>query len=55
MKLQAFDSNCFLGKSSSGDDDTQNYLVFQLVLTCFKKSSNSIFEMETKRIVLWKH
>ena len=41
MKIQAFDSNYFCGKSRFEDDGTHNYLVFQLVIRCFEKNSNS--------------
>ena len=36
VKLQAFDSSYFRGKSHFEDDKTQNYLVFPLVHRCFK-------------------
>ena len=41
VKLQAFNSILFCGKSNFEDADMQNYLVFQLVLRYLKKSSNS--------------
>ena len=37
VKLQAFDSNYFPGKSHFEDDDKQNYFVFQPVIRYFKK------------------
>ena len=40
MKVQAFDSSYFHGKSNFEDDDTQYYLVFQPVYKYFKKSAN---------------
>ena len=36
VKLQAFDSICFCGKSNFEDNDTQKYLMFQLVFRYFK-------------------
>ena len=48
MKFQVFGSICFPGKSNFEDNDTQNYLLFQLVISKYflkkidisKKSSN---------------
>ena len=40
MKVQAFDSSYFHGKSNFEDDDTQYYLVFQPVYKYFKRSAN---------------
>ena len=40
VKLQAFDSSNLCGKSHFEDDDTQNFLLFQLVYKYFKKSPN---------------
>ena len=36
VKLQAFDSICFCGESNFEDNDTQKYLMFQLVFRYFK-------------------
>ena len=41
IKLQAFDSNYFCGKSHFEGDDTQNYLVFQPMYRYFKNIDNS--------------
>ena len=42
MKLQAFDSIYFLGKSHFEDDGMQNCLVLHAVHRCFKKIGNSV-------------
>ena len=34
--MQKFDSSCFRGKNYFGDDETQNYLVFQPIAKYFK-------------------
>ena len=41
IKLEAFDSSCFCGKSYFEDDGTQNYLVFQLMYRYFNKTGNT--------------
>ena len=48
IKLQAFDSSYFCGKSYFEDDGTQNYLVFQTIYKYFKKIGN------TDHISAWK-
>ena len=48
VKLQAFDSSCFSGKSYFEDDGKQKYLVFQLVHSFFKRIANS------DHILAWK-
>ena len=48
MKLQAFDSNYFHGKSHFGNDRAQNYLVYQPICRCYKKIG------DCKRILGWK-
>ena len=48
IKLQAFDSSYFRGKSHFYDDGTQNYLRFQPIYSYFKKIGN------TDRISSWK-
>ena len=48
MKLRAFDSSYFRGKSHSIDDGKKNYLVFQPVYRYFRKISN------TDHILAWK-
>ena len=35
-KLKTFDSSYFIGKSPFEEDGTQNYLVFQPIIGCFK-------------------
>ena len=40
-KLKTFDSGYFIGKSHSGEDGTQNYLVFQPVFRYFKMITNT--------------
>ena len=41
IKLQAFDSSYFWGKSHFEDDGTQNYLVFQSMYRYFKTIDNT--------------
>ena len=49
IKLQAFDSSYFRGKSYFVDNDgTQNYLVFQSMYKYFKKISNTDYISEWK-------
>ena len=48
MKLQAFDSNFFHGKSHFEDDGTQNFLVFQSVSRYFKTVTS------TGKVTAWK-
>ena len=48
VKLQAFDSRYFCGKSHFEDNGTQNYLVFQPVYKYFKKIANN------NHILAWK-
>ena len=48
MKLKAFDSSYFSGKSHFEDDGSQNYLLFQPVYRYFKNVSNS------ERVLAWK-
>ena len=40
-KLKTFGSNYFIGKSHFGEDDTQNYLVFQPMHRYFKMITNT--------------
>ena len=40
-KLKSFDSSYFIGKSHFGEDDTQNYLVFQPMHRYFKMITNT--------------
>ena len=40
-KLKTFDSSYFIGKSHFGEDDTQNYLVFQPMYRYFKVITNT--------------
>ena len=40
-KLKTFDSSYFIGKSHVGEDDTQNYLVFQPMYRYFKMITNT--------------
>ena len=47
-KLKTFGSNYFIGKSHFGEDDTQNYLVFQPMYRYFQMITN------TDYISLWK-
>ena len=52
-KLEKFDAACFRGKNCfDGDDGTQNYLVFQPMYKCFKRSvkgsTNYISSWESK-------
>ena len=42
VKLQAFDSTYFRGKSHFEDDETQNYLMFQPICGYFRKIGNSV-------------
>ena len=35
-KLKTFDSSYFIGKSHFDENGTQNYLVFQPIIRCFK-------------------
>ena len=48
-KLGTFDLIYFCGKSHFEDDDTQNYLVFQMAYRYFKTVSNN-----DAKILLWK-
>ena len=48
MKLKAFDSSYFSGKSHFEDDGSQNYLLFQPVYRYFKNVANS------ERVLAWK-
>ena len=48
IKLQAFNSICFRGKSQFEDDGTQNYILLQPIYRYFKKIDN------TNYISLWK-
>ena len=41
VKLHSFHSSYFCGKSHFGDDETQNYLVFQPIYRLFKKIGNT--------------
>ena len=41
VKLQAFDSSYFSGKSHFDDIDTQNYLLLQSIYKFFKRIANS--------------
>ena len=41
IKLEAFDSSYFCGKSHFEDDETQNYLVFQPMYRYFNKVGKS--------------
>ena len=41
VRLQGFDLSCFRSISQFEDDDTQNYLVLQLVYKYFEKNCNS--------------
>ena len=41
IKLEAFDSSYFCGKSHFEDDETQNYLVFQPMYRYFNRVGKS--------------
>ena len=38
-KLKTFDSSCFIDKSHFDEDDTQNYLLFELIIRYFKANT----------------
>ena len=48
LKLQAFDSSPFRGKSHFEEDGTQNYLVFQPMYSYFKRISNTDYISQWK-------
>ena len=48
MKLPAFDSIYFRGKSRSEEDGTQNYLVFQPICRYFKRVVSSDYILSWK-------
>ena len=64
-KIEKFDSIYFRGKSHFKEDGTQNYLVFQPVCRCFRRtvgvdSNNYIYHWKskeglTKKIILLLH
>ena len=49
-KLKTFDSSYFIGKSHFEEDGTQNYLVFQPLIRCFKVNTIT----NTDYILSWK-
>ena len=48
-RLQTFDLRYFIGKSYFDDDWSQNYLIFQLVFTCFQTFGGTV-----DKILEWK-
>ena len=50
INLKTFDSSYFIGKSHFEEDGTQNYLVFQPLIRCFKVNTIT----NTDYILSWK-